>query len=133
MPLEWKFLSPARLGSNPSMYLIIDVRRPSEYQKCHILNSKNYPLYLFHSHSLSQITGCFRDWGLDLKNKRSLVFHCRLSLVRGPDALDDLFSKIRSENIENEWSNISFWLLEGGFQAWEKYVNEAGTGKSYIQ
>lgn len=128
MALKWHFITPGKLASNPYIHLILDVRRPKEYNDSHILNSHNYPLYIFHTHSLGKISETLSGWGLDLglnnfNTKRSVVFHCRLSLVRGPDALDILSKKIELESVDDRWDKISFWLLSGGWKSWEIFAN----------
>ena len=107
-----KFLQPLELLSKFQSFSILDVRSLSEYQKSHILNAFHFPFDFVKEAQCRDILHALDSLSL----KQQIVIHCRLSLIRGPDSYQKLLDCTKYDQI---WKSTQFYLLEGGFKAWE--------------
>ena len=93
--------------------VLVDVRSPLEFLKGHIQDSWNLPhASLLTAKSLGVLELPF----LYTPTTVDVVIYCRLSLIRGPEALNHfqhLLNTCPGHNISQ------LYLLEGGFKGWE--------------
>lgn len=111
----WDFIKPLDLKKRFAQAIVIDVRSSREFQKSHIKSAVNIPIDVFKSSkSLEDIEKAFYSQGLldPLSPKKLVVFHCRVSLIRGPDALQSLCQKL---NQTRGLKNASVWDSLGTF------------------
>lgn len=131
--LRRALLSETESPSNPlrhPTFAIVDVRSPREFAQGHIRGAKNLPLANLSSLlSVSALDARLRDLGvLTTVSKKEtnldrLIIHCRLSLVRGPEAAAHvcrLLDKGVPPKLASTWTKTEICLLEGGFKGWER-------------
>ena len=120
--------SPSIQPLQRSQFAIIDVRSPKEFAQRHIRGAKSLPLVnLSTLSSLSALESRLRDIDVlpnvpekEFKLDR-LVIHCRLSLVRGPDAVAHICRLLgKDPTLASLWEKTEICLLEGGFKGWER-------------
>ncbi|KND02274.1 uncharacterized protein SPPG_02753 [Spizellomyces punctatus DAOM BR117] len=127
--LAMKVTDPAqRCGLD---YLIVDVREPWDYSRLHIRSAVNIPSPLMLTMPADALldrlaAAAVRASGqqLDLTAlPGQLIFHCTVSLVRGPTAAVRLIEILRTTRSIKDKPEIS--VLDGGFKSWAKaYAND---------
>ncbi|EGV60656.1 Cdc25 phosphatase Ibp1 [Yamadazyma tenuis] len=115
-------------GGAPGRFAVVDVR-DSDYVGGHIKNCLHVPAANFH-----ETLPALRQKLFDMK-VQDVVFHCALSQVRGPSStLKFLRSleEIKDPQQIEFFSNLSVWVMQGGFTAWQqKYGEDESVTEAY--
>ncbi|TPX70008.1 hypothetical protein SpCBS45565_g02110 [Spizellomyces sp. 'palustris'] len=128
--LAKKVIDPAqRCGLD---YLIVDVREPWDYSRLHIRSAVNIPSPLMLTMPADALLDRLAGASARASGKPDdlttlpgqLIFHCTLSLVRGPTAAVKLIEILRTARSIKDMPDIS--VLDGGFKSWAKaYANDS--------
>lgn len=106
-------------------YLIVDVRDPDAFNEGHITSAINIPvkqvLKMTDAREILEYKACKHCMGSSSSSmdhsRYSLLFHCSLSLVRGPKAA--AFAEALMHKSEGEGIFKEVVVLDGGFKKWE--------------
>lgn len=100
-------------------FYVIDVRSESEYNNGHIPNAVSFPSSQLTLTPKHMITETILNKLNHVNHRRiALVFHCHLSLIRGPSSatfVDETITKYPHPVIK-----FSTFLLEGGFKGYSR-------------
>ncbi|KAI8915382.1 Rhodanese-like domain-containing protein, partial [Powellomyces hirtus] len=96
-------------------YLIVDVREPNEYSKLHIRTAVNVPSGVFGTSPPEVVMQTLH-----------LIFHCNLSLIRGPASADRTAEILSHHHKERDAARPLVSVLDGGYAEWKReYKHDA--------
>ncbi|TPX35354.1 hypothetical protein SmJEL517_g02202 [Synchytrium microbalum] len=116
-------------------YLIVDVREPADYTTAHIKTAINIPSTVMLGNNAPSFFGSLLAQQLlhpinnEFRIPKNLVFHCQLSLIRGPNSAARLIQLLDEEKRRRqrtapdsvkELEPTDIYVLDGGFKGWSK-------------
>ncbi|KAI9105650.1 Rhodanese-like domain-containing protein [Phlyctochytrium arcticum] len=133
-------------------YLIIDVREPDDYARLHIKTAINIPSTDIPNFSFQDLVSNLvppndpvSDVPVSHLLPHLLIFHCTLSLIRGPKSAQHVLDSLvemspmfvqllkdieKTEQVQFKWEIPKVAVLQGGFKEWQ---GQYGTDKRLVE
>ncbi|KAJ3177978.1 hypothetical protein HDU85_005695 [Gaertneriomyces sp. JEL0708] len=102
-------------------FLIVDVREPGDYATLHIKSAINIPSPQLMTLPAAALVDRVRSLNRMDAIPKTVIFHCKLSLIRGPTCAVRFGSLLKQVETADKGvrDETVIAVLDGGFKAWE--------------